>query len=70
MGRSSVRREDDRLFVQMTGLGGQAELLPESASRFFIPGYDTVLIFDLPASGSATGVAMRVNGIEIRAVRQ
>jgi predicted alpha/beta superfamily hydrolase len=67
---TSVRREEDKLFVQMTGLGGQAELKPESATRFFIPGFDSVLVFDLPASGPATGVAMRVNGLEIRAVRQ
>jgi len=66
---TSVRREGGKLFVQMTGLGGQAELLPESASRFFIPGFDSVLVFDLPASGAASGVAILVNGVEIRAVR-
>lgn len=67
---TSVRREDAKLFVKMTGLGGQAELLPESASRFFIPGFDSVLTFDLAATGLASGVTMRINGIEMRAVRQ
>ena len=67
---TSVRRDGGKLFVQMTGLGGQAELLPESVSRFFIPGFDSVLVFDLPASGAASGVTMQVNGIEIRAARQ
>jgi hypothetical protein len=54
----------------MTGLGGQAELMPESATRFFIPGFDSVLVFELPASGQATAVDMKGNGIGIRAVRQ
>jgi predicted alpha/beta superfamily hydrolase len=67
---TSVKRDGAKLFVQMTGLGGQAELMPETATHFFIPGFDSVLVFELPASGQATAVDMKINGISIRAVRQ
>jgi hypothetical protein len=67
---TAVKRDGPKLFVQLTGLGGQAELLPESATRFFIPGFDSVLEFDLTNPGPAPSVTMRINGVEIRAARQ
>lgn len=63
-------REGEKLIARMTGLSGQSELKAASAAKFFIQGYDSVIEFDLPATGPATGAVMRFNGVEMRAARQ
>ena len=63
-------RDGEKLIARMTGIPGQSEIKAASAAKFFIQGYDSVIEFDLPASGPATGAVMRFNGVELRATRQ
>ena len=66
----TVLFKDGKLVVQMTGIMGEAPILPDSESRFFIPGYETTLVFEMGASGPASALAIKANGVEMRAVRK
>jgi predicted alpha/beta superfamily hydrolase len=63
-------RDGEKLIARMAGIPGQSEIKAASVSKFFIQGYDSVIEFDLPATGPATGAVMRFNGVEMRAARQ
>jgi predicted alpha/beta superfamily hydrolase len=66
----AVWREDGKTLASMTGINGFSEIFPESENRFFFDGYDSVLIFEIPPRGPAVATVLRVNGVELRAVRQ
>jgi predicted alpha/beta superfamily hydrolase len=66
----TVLMKDGKLFAQMTGIMGEAPILPDNESRFFIPGYETTIIFDLAQPGPASALAVKANGVEMRATRK
>jgi predicted alpha/beta superfamily hydrolase len=65
----TVTRKNATLFAGMTGYPG-GQVLAETPQRFFAPGFDVVMTFEVGASGPATAVVVRINGAEIRAVRK
>jgi predicted alpha/beta superfamily hydrolase len=66
----TVLFKDGKLAVQMTGIMGEAPILPDSESRFFIPGYETTITFEMAATGPASAAVIKANGVEMRAVRK
>jgi predicted alpha/beta superfamily hydrolase len=65
----TVTRKDAMLFAGMTGYPG-GRVMPETPERFFVPGFDVLMTFVVGALGPASAVVVRINGAEIRAVRQ
>lgn len=61
---------DGKLFVRMTGISGESEILPDSETQYFIPGFDTVINFVVPPSGVASAVNLKINGVQIQATRE
>lgn len=71
--------EDGRLFVQFSpaesqahevqGAGPKLDLLPSSPTKFFWRIMDASVEFELDADGAVTGMVMRQNGRDSRAVR-
>jgi len=64
----TVTRKDSELIAGMTGYPG-GQVLPETPLRFFAPGLDVVMTFELGPNGKASAVEVRINGAAIRAVR-
>lgn len=64
----TVRPEDDRLFVQLTG---QLEIgvYPESETKWKYRVVDAQLTFELPENGPATAVTLHQNGRDMRSPR-
>jgi hypothetical protein len=57
------------LIAGMTGYTG-GQVLAETPQRFFVPGFDVVMTFEVGAAGPATAVVVRINGAEFRAARK
>jgi hypothetical protein len=65
----TVTRKAASLFAGMSGYPG-GEVLAETPTRFFAPGLDVLITFEVGAAGPASAVVVRINGAEIRAVRK
>ena len=65
----TVTRQGAKLFAGMTGYPG-GEVLAETATRFFAPGLDVQIDFEIGPAGKASAVVAHVNGAVIRAVRK
>lgn len=61
-----VKMEGDRLYIS-TDAVDWAELLPESATRFFTTEDDTRFVFVSDGLGTVTGLTLQVEGVEISA---
>lgn len=67
----TVILEASKAFVQVTGMPGQSELLPETPRRFFLPiGFNVVMTFEGAMDSPATSVLVNMNGAEMRASRK
>ena len=64
----TVRREDDRLFVQMTGQQ-QIEVFPESETEFFYRVVDARITFQAGSAGSVTSLTLHQAGRDMPARR-
>ena len=64
----TVTREDDQLFVQLTGQQ-RIEVFPESATDFFMRVVDAQITFGRDDSGVVDHLVMHQNGADQRAVR-
>jgi predicted alpha/beta superfamily hydrolase len=65
----TVTRKAGMLFAGMTGYPG-GQVLAETPQRFFVPGFDVLMTFDVGPAGPASAVVVRINGAEFRAVRK
>ena len=60
-----------KAFVQVTGMPGQSELLPETPQRFFLPiGFNVVMTFEGVMDAPATSILVNMNGAVMRASRK
>ncbi|PYR52750.1 MAG: hypothetical protein DMF89_01645 [Acidobacteria bacterium] len=60
-----------KVFVQVTGLPGESELLAESAQRFFLPGgYNVLMTFEGAMDAPASSLIVSMNGTPLRASRK
>ena len=67
----TVTLKAEKSFVQVTGMPGQSELLPETAQRFFLPGgYNVVMTFEGAMDAPATSILINMNGTELRGSRK
>ncbi|HLK24671.1 MAG TPA: alpha/beta hydrolase-fold protein [Caulobacteraceae bacterium] len=64
----TVTRKGATLLAGMTGYPG-GEVLAETPTRFFAPGLDVLMTFEVGAAGRASAVVVRINGAELRAIR-
>jgi predicted alpha/beta superfamily hydrolase len=65
----TVTRKAGGLFAGMTGYPG-GQVLAETPLRFFVPGFDVLMTFEMDAAGRAGAVVVRINGAVFRAVRK
>ncbi|HEY1426716.1 MAG TPA: alpha/beta fold hydrolase [Caulobacteraceae bacterium] len=65
----TVARKADSLLAGMTGYPG-GQVLAETPTRFFAPGLDVVMDFEVGPAGPASAVVVRINGAAFRAVRK
>ncbi len=61
-------REGERAFLQVTGQP-RREILPETASDYFIKGADVVVTFSRAADGSVASATLHQNGVNLTAPR-
>ncbi|HEX3471289.1 MAG TPA: alpha/beta hydrolase-fold protein [Silvibacterium sp.] len=60
-----------KAFVQVTGMPGQSELLPETPQRFFLPGgFNVLMTFEGAMDAPATSILINMNGAELHASRK
>jgi predicted alpha/beta superfamily hydrolase len=60
-----------KAFVQVTGMPGQSELLPETPQRFFVPvGFNVIMTFEGAVDAPATSILIDMNGTVMRASRK
>jgi predicted alpha/beta superfamily hydrolase len=60
-----------KVFVQVTGMPGESELLAETSQRFFLPGgYNVVMTFDGAMNAPAGSVIIDMGGTQLRASRK
>jgi predicted alpha/beta superfamily hydrolase len=64
----TVTRKGAALYAGMTGYPG-GQVLAEAPDRFFVPGLDVEMNFEVGSAGRADAVVVRINGAEMRAVR-
>ncbi len=64
----TVTREDDRLFVQLTGQQ-RFEVFPESETLFFLRAVEAQISFGRDDRGAVDHLVLHQNGVEQRAVR-
>lgn len=67
----TVTLKGSKAFVQVTGMPGQSELVPETPQRFFLPiGFNVVMTFEGAMDGPATSILVDMNGAAMRAIRK
>ena len=67
----TVTLKASKAFVQVTGMPGQSELLPETPQRFFLPiGFNVVMTFEGAMDAPATSILVDMNGAVMRANRK
>jgi predicted alpha/beta superfamily hydrolase len=67
----TVTLKASKAFVQVTGMPGQSELLPESPQRFFLPGgFNVVMTFEGAMDAPATSIVVSMNGADLRGSRK
>jgi predicted alpha/beta superfamily hydrolase len=60
-----------KLFVQVTGMPGESELLAETAQRFFLPGgFNVLMTFEGAMDAPASSLIVSMNGTEMRGSRK
>lgn len=60
-----------KAFVQVTGMPGQSELMPETPQRFFLPGgFNVLMTFEGAMDAPATSILIKMNGAELHASRK
>jgi predicted alpha/beta superfamily hydrolase len=60
-----------KLFVQVTGMPGESELLAETAQRFFLPGgFNVVMTFEGAVDSPASSLIVSMNGTQMRGSRK
>jgi predicted alpha/beta superfamily hydrolase len=67
----TITLKASKTFVQVTGMPGQSELLPETPQRFFLPiGFNVVMTFEGAMDAPATAILVDMNGAVMRANRK
>src|ERR1044072_6441251 len=64
----TITREGDKLFAQRRG-APQAEILPESETKFFLTVADAQLVFLKDETGKISGIILIANGQEIKGTK-
>jgi predicted alpha/beta superfamily hydrolase len=67
----TVTLKASKAFVQVTGMPGQSELLPETEQRFFLPGgFNVLMTFEGAMDAPASSLLISMNGTELRGSRK